>query len=308
MKNRMLYKLFRAIVLSSLMLPLLVVAQTDSTKTDSAKASTRESIIYLQYHAKNNTLPFLKIQTKNKTDQGFTTAVNVPVTVYLDTDLSKDAMVGQVATDNTGAAILGIPTSLASPWKSKSTHTFYAHTDASPAFDAATKEVSVTIARLRLDTVRTDESKSVVATLEKNEGGTWVPVPEVDVKLAVRRFGGNVNIGDEETYATDSSGNAAGEFLLSSLPGDKQGTLELVASVDDNDEVGTLESSMMVPWGTIYEYKSDFGKRSLWATPRRAPLWLIVMAYGCIIAVWSVIIYLITRIIQIKRLGKKAAN
>jgi len=298
--NTRIFNIFlRQLGLLSCCLPLMVMAQGDSTKKPA-----RESIIYLQYHLENNRLPYLKIQTKNKSDNGIVTATNIPVTVYLDTDLSKEAMVGQIATDNTGTAIFGIPPSLASQWKGKSAHTFYAHTDASPAFDAASKEVSVAMARLKLDTVRTDETKSVVATLEKNDGGSWVPIPEVDVKLAVRRYGGNVNIGDDDTYATDSTGKATGEFLLSSLPGNKQGTLELVALVDDNDEVGTLESSMMVPWGTIYEYKSDFGKRSLWSTPRRAPLWLIVMAYGCIISVWSVIIYLITRIIKIKKLGK----
>lgn len=299
MNKRILYNTFRGIGILSCSLPLMLVAQSDSTKKPA-----RESIIYLQYHLENNQLPYLKIQTKNKGEAGFTTALNIPVTVYLDTDLSKDAMVGQVSTDNTGTALIGIPPTLASQWKSKSAHTFYAHTAASPAFDAASKEVSVTLARLRLDTLRSEETKSVVATLEKNEGGSWIPVPEVDVKLAVKRYGGKVNIGDEDTYATDSTGKATGEFLLANLPGNKEGTLELVASVDDNDDVGTLESSMVVPWGVVHEYKSDFGERSLWSTARRAPLWLVLMAYGCIIAVWSVIIYLITRIVKIKKLGK----
>ncbi len=299
MNKRILYNFFRPIGLLSCCFPLILAAQGDSTKKPA-----RESIIYLQYHLENNKVPYLKIQTKNKAENAFTAAANIPVTVYLDTDLSKEAMIGQVATDNTGTALLGIPAPLASLWKSKSSHTFYAHTDASPAFDAASKEVSVTMARLQLDTVRSEETKSVVATLEKNEGGSWVPVPEVDVKLAVKRYGGNVNIGGEDTYATDSTGKATGEFLLANLPGGKDGTLELVASVDDNDVVGTIESSMVVPWGVVHEYKSDFGERSLSSTARRAPFWLVLMAYGCIIAVWSVIIYLITRIIKIKKLGK----
>jgi len=303
MNNKARPNFFWNIGLLTCLLPHLLAAQTDS-----AKKTQRESIIYLQYHAQNNKIPYLKIQTKNKSEAGFATAPKIPVTVYMDSDLSKDALVGQVTTDNSGTALLGIPPSLSAPWKSQSSHTFYAHTEASTAFDASSKEMSVTMARLRLDTASTDDTKSVVAILEKNEGGTWTPMPEVDVKLAVRRYGGNVNIGDDDTYATDSSGKAEGEFALAKLPGDKEGNLELVASVEDNDEVGSLESSMIVPWGTIHQYQSDFGKRSLWSTPRRAPIWLMLMAYGCIIAVWSVIIYLITRIIQIKKLGKKSVN
>jgi len=43
----------------------------------------------------------------------------------------------------------------------------------------------------------------------------------------------------------------------------------------------------------------------LFATGDKAPKSLLFIALGCIIGVWSVIIYLITRIIQIKRLGAR---
>src|SRR5262245_27118960 len=94
---------------------------------DSAAKTERQSIIYLQYHVRNNQSPFLYVQTKNKTDKGFFTAAKVPVSIYLDKDLEKDALVGQVTTSEKGDGSLVIPPSLAGKWGQLPSHTFYAH-------------------------------------------------------------------------------------------------------------------------------------------------------------------------------------
>lgn len=287
------------VLISFLLLPEMNMAQGDTTKKPA-----RESLLYLKYHLKDNKVPYLAIQTKNKTAEGFSTAANVHVSIYLDTDKSREALVGEVVTDQSGNALVTFPPSLATAWDHHPSHTFYAHAQASPAFDSTTKEVTIKLARLQLDTATSADGRSVNVSLQKNEGGSWVAMPEVDVKVGVKRYGGILNVGDEDTYATDSAGSAQAAFLKANLPGDDQGRLQLVALVDDNEEVGTLETSVSVPWGVVHEFKTDFGKRSLWSTPRNAPIWLTAMAWACIIGVWSVIIYLITRIRAIWKLGK----
>jgi len=212
-------------------------------------------------------------------------------------------LIGKVTTNDKGIGSIGIPGNLASDWKGGASHTFYAHADSSANFGPAEKSVSATIARLVLDTISEGGTKSLVATLEKKEGNSWVPVKDVDVRIGVKRLGGYLGVGDKDSYTTDSTGKATAEFAQPNLPGDASGKLEAVAIIDDNDEVGSMETSVIVPWGVATSYKSEFGERSLWATPRRAPIWLMLMAYGCIIAVWSVIIYLISRIILIRKMG-----
>jgi hypothetical protein len=274
---------------------------------DSSSVAKRQSLIYLQYHVKNNRLPFLFVQTKNKIQNAFNPAPDVHVTIYLDSDLAKDAVVGEIVTNEKGIASIGIPSSLAAKWNQQHQHTFFAHSDSSRDFDISEKSISVVIAKLELDTVASESGRSLVARLVKNENGSWVPVPGVDVRISVKRSGGYLSVG-EESYATDSTGKATAEFKLEKLPGDANGSLEAVALIDDNDEVGTLETSLAVPWGTPTIYKSQFGDRSLWATGTRAPVWLMLMAYGCIIAVWSVIIYLITRVRLIAILGRRKST
>jgi len=281
-----------------------LISHLAKAQADSASEPKRKSLLSVQFHIKNNQVPYIKVQTKIKSDKGLFAAENIPVSIYMDDDLSKDALVGQVKTNTAGQAALGIPASLAANWKTKSSHTFFAHTDSSSAFDAVSQEVAVVLAKIELDTVVDGANRSLVATVLKNEGESWVPMNEVELRVGVKRFGGYLTVGEEDTYTTDSTGKVEVAFVRENLPGDKLGKLEVFALVDDNEEIGSLETGIVVPWGVVHQYKNDFGERSLWAPPRKAPIWLLLMAYGCIIAVWSMIIYLFTRILQIRRLGK----
>ncbi|ANE51951.1 hypothetical protein [Flavisolibacter tropicus] len=296
-------------------LPLALYSQEDSTAAPaeekaeepadpSAETSARESLVYLQYFVKNNRVPYLKVQTKTKSEEkGFQSAPKVPVSIYLDKDSVKEALVANVITDAHGESIISLPPSLAALWNEADAHSFIANAAATKDFDATTKTTEVTIAKLELDTVTTETGRSVVAHVLKKEGTSWVPMPDIELKLTAKRYGGYLNISDEETYTTDSSGKAEGEFKPVNLPGDNGGNIELVALIDDNDMVGSMQTVMKVPWGSPLHFESRFEERSLWSRGSRAPIWLIFMASACIIGVWSVIIYLFTRIYQIRKLG-----
>ena len=279
--------------------PLLLSAQEDSAKTE------KKPMIYLRYYVINNEVPYVNIQTKNKIDRDFLPQAKVSVKVYLDNDADDKSLVGTVVTDNKGIATITLPAPLADIWKQKSSHTFFAHTDSTADFGAATEELAVNKSKLELDTARDGETRTLKARLLKNNNGSLVPMAKVDLRLAVKRLGGYLNIGDEQTYSTDSTGVVQAEFKRKDLPGDSLGNLELVALVDDNDEVGTLETRMKVPWGMHTKFVTNFNNRSLYATGNRAPVSLLVMALGCIISVWAVIIYLVIKLFQIRKLGAK---
>ena len=147
MKNKI-YKNFLIIVCATVFcIPVIVRAQKDS-----ATKPERQSILYLQYHVKNNEIPYLYVQTKNKLENAFLPAGNSAVTIYLDNDLQKDALIGKVVTSEKGEGSIVLPASVSQLWTQKTTHTFFAHSDSSSSFGPATKEVNVTIAKLELDT------------------------------------------------------------------------------------------------------------------------------------------------------------
>jgi hypothetical protein len=92
------------------------------------------------------------------------------------------------------------------------------------------------------------------------------------------------------------------EFKRDSLPGDVNGNIVLVASVIDNDTYGNLTAEIQVPWGTKSNYVTNFDHRSLFARRGHSPIWLEVLAYTIVLAVWSVIIYLVFQIRNLKKL------
>jgi hypothetical protein len=180
---------------------------------------------------------------------------------------------------------------------------FIALSDSGQGFSAATAEADVTKARLEIDTAA---ERSVIVKLVEWKKGSWAPVNGVDVRVAVRRLGGDLNISDAPTYSTDSTGSISADFKQDSLPGDGHGNITLVASVDDNDTYGTLSVEKSVPWGVYRPYVSNFDKRSLFARRGRTPLWLNFIAYSIIFLVWGTIFYLLSLLLKIRRMGLKA--
>ena len=104
-----------------------------------------------------------------------------------------------------------------------------------------------------------------------------------------------------------NSGYTANKALMSALP--QKGDIVLVARVDNNELFGNLLVKKVVPWGKpTVANDTFFTKRSLWATRDKAPIWLIVMAYSIIAAVWAVLIYLVIQLFKIRKLGRNASS
>jgi hypothetical protein len=275
-----------------------LAAQEDSAKKE------RESLVYIRYYVINNQLPYLNVQTKNKIDKAFLPQGQVPVSIYLDSD-SSESLVARVVTNEKGVATTGLPANLAAKWAENSSHTFIAHTDSTANFSAIKEEVLVYKSKLELDTVNEDGVRKLRASLLKNEAGSLVPLPEADIRLTGEKIRELSQYRRRSILYNRFHRKVEGEFTRKDLPGDSLGNIELVALVDDNDVVGTLETRLKVPWGMPAKFISAFDERSLYATGDKAPKSLLIIALGCIIGVWSVIFYLITRIIQIKRLGAR---
>jgi hypothetical protein len=176
-------------------------------------------------------------------------------------------------------------------------------TEATNEFDEVTAESSITKTKLLIDTVSGMETRSIrvrVMELKENE---WVPARDVELKLGVKRLGGELPIGEEETYTTDSTGEVIAEFQKAELPGDTAGNLILVARVDDNELYGNLLAEGGVPWGIASKVTDAFNERTLWSTRDKAPIWLLSAAAFIVIIVWGTIFFLLLQIIKIRKLG-----
>jgi hypothetical protein len=256
--------------------------------------------LHLKYYNDNNISQHIVVDAKAKIDRKFQQIAHIPVLLYITSDANKNNFIGKGVTNDKGQIVLFIPPSAKAEWMKSPNQTFIAVSTATKIFDEAKGELAITKAKLKIDTT---EGRMIHAKVLALVDTTWTPISAVDVIIGVKRLGGILNANETATYPTDSAGGVTAEFKRDTLPGDTKGNLVLVASVVDNDSYGNLTAEMEVPWGNKLVYTSNFDHRSLFARRGHSPLWLEFLAYGIVIVVWFVILYLFVQIKNIKKLG-----
>jgi hypothetical protein len=256
-------------------------------------------ILNLGYFNDNNQMHYLKAVTKTKVNGKFKLVAGIPVSFYISSEIPANFL-GKATTNDKGQAIVLIPPSARVEWNKSSKQSFLVLADSSKLFDGTKTTIDLTKSKIRIDTA---EDKKIVATFFELRDTAWTPVKGVDMKIAVKRLGGDLNVNETPTYTTDSLGAVNADFKQLNLPGDSLGNLVLVARVEDNDNYGNLSSEKIVPWGVETRYRETFNRRSLYARRGWSPLWLEWMAYAIIAAVWFVLFYLFLQIRKLKKLG-----
>lgn len=258
--------------------------------------------IMLHYFSSNNSVQWLEVKATIKTNNKIEPVGKLPVQVYLDR-IEPTNKIAAFQTNELGVFKTFLPVALKEKWKAANKHTFIAVASANG--NEITTELPIIKAKIILDTLNEDGLRSIRAEVYFLDSGGWLPAKDVEVKIGVQRMGGAILIGDEASYTTDSLGRVVGEFKTDSLPSiDKTGNITLVAWTEDNELFGNIVSEKRVPWGRYSPIKNNFGRRSLWATRDRAPVWLLVSAYSIIAGVWGVLIYLLIQLITIRKLGR----
>lgn len=264
-------------------------------------AEPKRLLLSVGYVNDNNRLQYLKAVAKTRINGKFSFASGVSLRFYLRAD-SPRYLLGTAVTNDKGEAFAWYPPGVHDEWLASFRQHLIVAADSGKGFPATEAENDVTKARLQIDT---GKERSVVLRLTELRAGAWTPVKGVDVRIAVRRMGGDLNIGDAATYATDSTGSVFAAFKLDSLPGDANGNIVLVATVDDNGTYGTLSVERPVRWGIYRPWTSTYDRRTLFARRGRSPFWLEGLAYSIILFVWGSLVYLIQQVMLLKQLGRR---
>ncbi len=257
-------------------------------------------VLGVKYYNNNNATQHLVVSAKSKIDGKFQKIGNIAVKVFITNDSNKNNFIGAGITSERGEFILFIPPSAKTEWLKSATQNFIAISAANKLYDEARAETTITKAKIKMYTA---DGKIVNAKLFIKVDSSWQPMAGVEMLLAVKRLDGNLNISETATYTSDSAGAISGEFKRDSLPGDQKGNLVLVANIIDNDVYGNIEAETTVPWGKPLVYTTNYNHRSLFARRGHSPIWLELLAYGIIVLVWAVIIYLGFQIRNIIKLG-----
>lgn len=264
-----------------------------------------EPSISLRYFNHDGLLQYLKVKAMIKEENKLQPLPGTLIQIYLGESLPEN-LVAKTRTDEKGESKIIIPVSLKDKWNESSIHHFIAVAEATKKYAEATSELDISRAKIEIDTLNEEGARKVAVRLFSFDSSGWVPVKDVELKIGVRRLGGDLKIGEDETYTTDSLGQAIGEFKLDKLPAiDVKNNIVLVVKTEDNEQFGNLSFEKTVSWGHWVKYQNDdFNRRSLWATREKAPVWLLFMAGSIVAGVWGVLIYLVFQLVKIKRAGK----
>ncbi len=278
------------------------------TNTKAQDSVTHELILNLNYYMPNDKVPYLKVNAKEKIERQFIPQQNISASIYIG-EQAEANLLGKIKTDKKGEGKIYIPSSFKAFWDSSASLNFSAVTEATKIYTSTVAELAVSKAKVEIDTITEEGVRKVIVKIIELKNNEWVPAKNVELKIAVKRSLGNVPVGDEETYTTDSTGIAIAEFKRDSLPGDVKGNITLIAWTEENETYGNITGEKIVAWGLVTKVdNSFFDQRTLWATRFKTPFWLLGLAYAIIIGVWGTLIYLFTRIFKIKKLGKTASS
>ena len=95
-----------------------------------------------------------------------------------------------------------------------------------------------------------------------------------------------------------------GEFeyeFPTDIPGDDDGDLTVVVSIEDHDDFGNLIQEKSVNWGIHKTVPVKKVKNTLWS--ESAPLWMYIVLTILLVGVWANYIYTIVNLFRIKKEG-----
>ncbi len=139
-----------------------------------------------------------------------------------------------------------------------------------------------------------DSVRTATALLTLN----GAPVKEKSINFFVKRLYSLQSIGEGAT--TDESG-AATIDIPKDIPADMKGNLDVIAKIEDDENVGTVKGSTTVVWPVKSEKSGHWGERSLSAARDKAPFYLILVSNMIICVIWGTIFYVLLQLFKIKK-------
>lgn len=229
-----------------------------------------------------------------------------PLNLYLGEVREFDAASGtgwmcKGFANNEGEAILNFPAWFKQVADTLHQYKFIVTLDSDSKYEDAQEEITIADARIDLEYFGKDSIKTAAGQISGWKEKEYKPAAGAELKLGVKRTFNFLPF-TEAGATTDEDGKISGELPLD-LPGEPNNTIILVARVEDDATYGTVEVTKTVPW-TILPKPNPVRGRTLWSPGGNAPWILVISSISIILIIWGTILYLVSLLFKIKRLGK----
>jgi mono/diheme cytochrome c family protein len=151
--------------------------------------------------------------------------------------------------------------------------------------------------RLKLDIF--EDEKRVVALLTDSTSGFHKPIKGATIKLSVKRYFGNLPIGESQT---DEFGIAAFDFPPD-IPGNEEGLIEMLAFAGNGDK--EISISQVALLGVKFFHKNLLDDRSWFNVNKKAPIWIVLTYLLALVLVGGILLYVLLQLKKIKEMNKE---
>tara|TARA_R110001583_G_scaffold114876_3_gene265356 strand:- start:18436 stop:19218 length:783 start_codon:yes stop_codon:yes gene_type:complete len=255
---------------------------------------------YTTKQADNSRLLEVSFIAKHKKDRKNKVPVYEAEINFYNTSEEEDILLGTVKTDKEGFARLTLPenqiyiTDVDGYINIKAE---FNKTDAIKSYkkSIAVKDLILELNLEELDSIKTATLKAYTLDSLKTE----IPITETEVVFSV---GGMINNMPIEN-GTIEDGTYEFEFPTD-IPGDVNNNLDILVTIEDHDDFGTVIQQKNVNWGNFKEQIKD-DSNTLWS--EAAPIWMYVILTILLLGVWIKYIYVIINLFSIRKDGKELA-
>lgn len=275
-----------------------------SIAQDSIQTLVKKPFLRLSYTNSENKLQCLSFNASIKTGQELKPVTKQKLKIYFEDAENPKNEIAELITDFSGKAVLPIPESMQTYYKTNNPIKFIARMDSLPDLGVLETEIEVTKAKLLVEATENDNKRIVKVVLLEKSDSSFIPAPDVEIKLGIKRLSSILPFNEESSFTTDSTGSITAEYTIDSIPGNNNGEIVLVAKVEEHELYGTLENETKVNWGNINMVNQGLYPPSLWTPGDQVPLWLLILALSIICSVWCTLLFLFIQIFKIKKLGK----
>jgi hypothetical protein len=237
---------------------------------------------------------FIATNKKDRKDRVpvFDAAIN-----YYNVTETEDILLGTAKTDNEGTAQLTVPANKTYVMDASGYINFKAVFDGTEGFDGEEDELTVRDVFLELNLKEIDSVKTVILNAYTLDSlNTKIPLEDTEIKFAVAGFISNLPI----QKGTVESGEFQFQFPKN-ISGDKNGNIDLIASILDSDEFGNVIQKKNINWGV--NKKIAVESNQLWS--KVAPIWMYVVLSILLLGVWANYVYSIKNLFNIRKEGKE---
>lgn len=229
-----------------------------------------------------------------------------PLNLYLSAVKNYDASTGsgwmsKAYINNEGEAIFNFPSWFKQLKDTVHEYTFIVNVNSDPKYEDAEEQIAIADAKIEIEYLGEDSVKTANGKIFGWKEKGFIPAAAVELKLGIKRTFNYLPF-TEAGATTDEEGKISGELPLD-LPGNANNTITLIARLEDDGTYGTVEITKVVPWAVLPKPTPVRG-RTLWSPGGNAPWILVISSISIILIIWGTIVYLLSLLFRIKKLGK----